>query len=44
MDPDKQIGFIFLSNRTYPSRLNTLLITNNIRQQIHQAIYNALSY
>lgn len=40
IDPDKDLIFIFLSNRTYPQRMNKRLLSLRIRQKIHQAIYD----
>lgn len=42
IDPEHELIFIFLSNRTYPSRLNKKLMTESIRPRIHQAIYEAI--
>ena len=42
IDPDNNLFFIFLSNRTYPSRINSKLSTLNIRSRIQDAIYKAL--
>ena len=41
-DPDKEIVFVFLSNRTFPSMDNGLLIKNNIRTRIQGLIYDAI--
>ena len=41
-DPDKEIVFVFLSNRTYPTMDNGLLIKNNIRTRMQAIIYEAL--
>ncbi|MFZ9003278.1 MAG: glycoside hydrolase family 3 N-terminal domain-containing protein [Robiginitalea sp.] len=41
-DPDTGILYIFLSNRTYPSATNTLLIRSDLRSRIQQAIYDSL--
>ena len=41
-DPDTNILYVFLSNRTYPSSTNTLLIRSNLRSRIQQAIYDSL--
>lgn len=41
-DPDKEIVFVFLSNRTYPTMDNGLLVKNNIRTRIQQLIYDAI--
>ncbi|MFA9390894.1 MAG: glycoside hydrolase family 3 N-terminal domain-containing protein [Prolixibacteraceae bacterium] len=38
-DPDNELIFVFLSNRVYPSRLNTKLIKLNFRPDLQQAIY-----
>ena len=43
-DPDKEIIFVFLSNRTYPTRENTLLQTHNIRTRMQEIVYNSLIY
>ena len=42
VDPDNHLFFIFLSNRTLPSRANTKLFTLNIRTRIQDTIYQAL--
>ena len=42
MDPEHQLLFIFLSNRVYPSRINSAISDLNIRPAIHQAIYDAI--
>ena len=41
-DPDKEIVFVFLSNRTYPTMDNGLLIKNNIRTRMKAISYEAL--
>ena len=41
-DPDEEIIFIFLSNRTYPTRENKLLQTSNIRTRAQEIIYKSL--
>ncbi len=41
-DPDKQIVYIFLSNRTYPSPNNYKITKYNIRTRIQQAIYDSM--
>ncbi len=41
-DPDKEIVYVFLSNRTYPSASNTLLVKSGLRTRIQQAIYDAI--
>ncbi|MDY6122554.1 MAG: glycoside hydrolase family 3 N-terminal domain-containing protein [Porphyromonas sp.] len=42
IDPRHDLIFIFLSNRTYPSRTHTNLINLNIRKRLHQVFYEAL--
>jgi beta-glucosidase-like glycosyl hydrolase/CubicO group peptidase (beta-lactamase class C family) len=42
VDPVHKMFFIFLSNRTYPSRTNTKLFSLYIRPRIQNAIYRAL--
>lgn len=42
IDPVNNMFFIFLSNRTYPSRTNTKLFSLDIRTRIQDAIYKAL--
>ena len=41
-DPDEEIIFVFLSNRTYPTRENTLLQTSNIRTRAQEIVYKSL--
>ena len=41
-DPDEEIIFIFLSNRTYPTRKNTLLQTSNVRTRAQEIVYKSL--
>ena len=41
-DPEKEIVFVFLSNRTFPSMDNSLLVSHNIRTRIQGLIYDAL--
>ncbi len=42
VDPKNGLMFIFLSNRVYPSRRNTVLYDLNLRTKMHQAIYDAI--
>jgi beta-N-acetylhexosaminidase len=41
-DPDEKLIFIFLSNRTFPSRENTLLQKSNIRTRSQEIVYKSL--
>ena len=41
-DPENDILFIFLSNRTYPDAENKLLINQSIRPRIQEVIYKAI--
>jgi beta-glucosidase-like glycosyl hydrolase/CubicO group peptidase (beta-lactamase class C family) len=41
-DPDTDLIYVFLSNRTYPSATNTLLIRSGLRTRIQQAIYDSI--
>ncbi|MBU2904270.1 MULTISPECIES: glycoside hydrolase family 3 N-terminal domain-containing protein [Arenibacter] len=41
-DPDKDLVYVFLSNRTYPSASNTLLVKSGLRTRIQKAIYEAI--
>ena len=41
-DPESQLVYIFLSNRTFPSMHNGLLSTYNIRERIHTRCYKAI--
>ncbi|MAN60143.1 MAG: beta-N-acetylglucosaminidase [Flavobacteriaceae bacterium] len=43
-DPEEEIVYVFLSNRTYPSADNRLLISSDLRSHIQQAIYDAIDY
>ena len=42
VDPDKELVYVFLSNRTYPTRANRELIKLNTRTNIHSELYRAL--
>ena len=42
VDPDKEIVYVFLSNRIYPEASNTKLIKMNVRTNIQEAIYKAI--
>ncbi|GBL34490.1 beta-hexosaminidase [Filimonas sp.] len=41
-DPQNELLYIFLSNRTYPSADNKLINTLNVREQVQGYIYSAL--
>ena len=41
-DPDKELIYVFLSNRTYPDATENKLSKANIREQIQQIIYDAI--
>ncbi|MBD0778820.1 serine hydrolase [Maribacter sp. ANRC-HE7] len=41
-DPEEEIVYVFLSNRTYPTSSNTLLVKSALRTRIQQAIYDAI--
>lgn len=43
-DPESEIVYVFLSNRTYPDVKNRSLIKSNVRTNIQQAIYDAIDY
>ena len=42
-DPEKELVFVFLSNRTYPSMSNNLLGKHNIRTRMQKLVYEALT-
>jgi len=42
VDPEKELTFVFLCNRVYPTRNNVLLYDMNIRSDILEAIYNSI--
>ncbi|WP_222983915.1 glycoside hydrolase family 3 N-terminal domain-containing protein [Flagellimonas meishanensis] len=41
-DPEEELIYVFLSNRTYPKSSNTLLIKSGLRTRIQQAIYDSI--
>ncbi|MEO6348814.1 MAG: serine hydrolase, partial [Aquaticitalea sp.] len=41
-DPDKDIVYVFLSNRTYPDSNNNALLKEDIRTLIQRFIYEAI--
>ncbi len=43
-DPEEEIIYVFLSNRTFPNAANRKLISNNIRSDIQRLIYEAIEY
>jgi CubicO group peptidase (beta-lactamase class C family) len=42
-DPDKNLVYIFLSNRTYPSMDNGKLGAGNFRPRIQNVIYRSIA-
>lgn len=42
MDPDEELMYIFLSNRTFPTAENVGLLENNVRTEIQQVIYDSI--
>lgn len=43
-DPEEEIVYVFLSNRTFPDANNSKLIKSDLRSKIQQAIYDAIDY
>lgn len=43
-DPEEEIVYVFLSNRTFPSAENRKLIGSDLRSKIQQVIYEAIDY
>ncbi len=43
-DPEKEIVYIFLSNRTYPDVNNRKLIREDIREKIQSVIYESIDF
>ncbi|PQB04361.1 glycoside hydrolase family 3 N-terminal domain-containing protein [Aureitalea marina] len=41
-DPEEEIVYVFLSNRTYPTADNRMLISSDLRSQIQEVIYEAI--
>ncbi|WP_343486628.1 glycoside hydrolase family 3 N-terminal domain-containing protein [Allomuricauda sp. d1] len=41
-DPDEELVYVFLSNRTYPSSSNRLLVKSGLRTRIQQVIYDSI--
>ena len=41
-DPVAELVYVFLSNRTYPSSTNRLLVKSELRTRIQQVIYDSL--
>ena len=44
MDPEKDLLFVFLSNRVLPTRDNRRLYSLNTRTQIQQVLYDSMGY
>lgn len=43
-DPEKEIVYVFLSNRTFPDAENRKLIKSDLRSKIQEVIYEAIDY
>ncbi len=43
-DPEQDIVYVFLSNRTFPDAENRKLIKSDLRSKIQEAIYEAIDY
>lgn len=43
-DPEKEIVYVFLSNRTFPDAENRKLIRSDLRSNIQEVIYEAIDY
>jgi CubicO group peptidase (beta-lactamase class C family) len=41
-DPEEEIIYVFLANRTYPKATSNLLLKENIRTDIQRLIYEAI--
>ncbi|WP_242132289.1 glycoside hydrolase family 3 N-terminal domain-containing protein [Aestuariivivens marinum] len=41
-DPDEEIVYVFLANRTYPKAENNILLRENIRTKIQRLIYESI--
>jgi len=41
-DPEEELVYVFLSNRTYPSMRNSLLVKSGLRTRIQQVIYDSI--
>jgi CubicO group peptidase (beta-lactamase class C family) len=44
VDPDQNLVYVFLTNRTYPNASNWRLKETNIRNLIHNTIYESLGF
>ncbi len=42
-DPEENLIYVFLSNRVHPDASNSKIMKEDIRTNIHQAIYDALN-
>ncbi len=43
-DPEQEVVYVFLSNRTFPDPENQKLIKSDLRSKIQEAIYEAIDY
>ncbi|MFD0964187.1 glycoside hydrolase family 3 N-terminal domain-containing protein [Pseudofulvibacter geojedonensis] len=43
-DPENELVYVFLSNRTYPDAANFKLVKEDIRSEIQRVIYEAIGY
>ncbi len=42
IDPEKELVFVFLSNRIYPTAANTLINTTKLRRRIDEVVYQSM--
>ena len=42
IDPEKDLVFVFLTNRVYPNAENTKIVKNKTRKRIHDLVYEAI--
>ena len=43
-DPEEEIVYVFLSNRTFPDSTNRKLIREDVRSRIQEVIYEAIDF
>lgn len=43
-DPEEEIVYVFLSNRTFPNPANRALIKTDLRSKIQEAVYEAIDF
>jgi CubicO group peptidase (beta-lactamase class C family) len=42
VDPENELVYVFLTNRNHPNANNWRMVNQNVRERVHDAVYNAM--